>query len=83
MAKKQFKIGECAVGGIIAVECTNNNVTVNALDYYSKKSVVTPLRLSVNTPNDLHNVECYIWELTTSYYTSKIIDWIKEKIQML
>lgn len=82
MAKKQFKIGECAVGGIIAVECTNNKVTVDALDYNSRKSVVKPLSLSVNNTNDLHSVECYIWDLTTSYYTDKITTWIKTALKM-
>jgi hypothetical protein len=57
MAKKQFKIGECAVGGIIAVECTNGKVSVDALDYYTKKKVLSQLSLSVVNDDDIHNID--------------------------
>jgi hypothetical protein len=80
MAKKQFKIGECAVGGIIAVETTSTHITINALDYYSKKPVVAELKLPVTMNDILHSLECYIWDLTTSYHTDKIMTWIKTKI---
>jgi hypothetical protein len=77
MAKKQFRIGECAVGGIIAVKTEGRNVQVDALDYNTKKPVLNPLALCVNDDNDLHGIECYLWEITTSYYADKIINWIK------
>jgi hypothetical protein len=82
MAKKQFKIGECAVGGIIAVECTDGKVSVHALDYNTKQPVLMKLSLSVNNTDDLHSIECYLWEITTSYHADKIIDWIKTAIKL-
>ena len=82
MAKKQFKIGECAVGGIIAVECTDGKVSVHALDYVTKEPVLMKLSLSVNNANDLHDIECYLWDITTSYYTDKILTWIKSVIKL-
>ena len=39
MAKKQFKIGEYAVGGIIEITIIQNLVTIKALDYYTKESL--------------------------------------------
>jgi hypothetical protein len=40
-AKKSFKIGEYAVGGIIQVELKGKLLSVKALDYYSKNEVVS------------------------------------------
>lgn len=80
MAKKQFKIGESAVGGILAIEIQGTYVTINALDYNSKKQVVAPLSVSIYSNNYLHNLECYLWDLTTSYYTDKIMTWIKANL---
>jgi hypothetical protein len=79
MAKKQFKIGECAVGGIIAVEITGKVIQVKALDYYSKKEVQTGSVMS-----DEHQaqwkLDSFLNDLTTSYYAGKVLDWIKTKV---
>ncbi len=81
MAKKQFKIGEYAVGGIIAVEVTAENIIVNALDWNSKKPVLAEMKLPKSMPDVLHNIDCYLWDLTTSYYAGKVMDWIKTQIK--
>ena len=81
MAKKTFKIGECAVGGIIAVEITGKLIQIKALDYYSKKEVSSGSAMSdeQDTPRKLDN---YLNDLTTSYYADKIMTWIKSKVEL-
>ena len=81
MAKKQFKIGECAVGGIIAVEITGKVIQIKALDYYSKKEVSSGSAMS----DDSHcaqKLDNYLNDLTTSYYAGKVLDWIKSKVEL-
>ena len=80
MAKKQFKIGECAVGGIIAVEITGKVIQIKALDYYSKKEVSSGSGMS-DERNVQWKLDSYLNDLTTSYYASKIMDWIKTKVK--
>lgn len=81
MAKKQFKIGECAVGGIIAVEITKDSIYVKALDYYSKKEV-SKNAISIDYTNAERFLDNYLNDLTTSYYAGKIMDWIKTKVKI-
>jgi hypothetical protein len=81
MAKKQFKIGEYAVGGIIAVEINGKVIQVKALDYYSKEEVGTGTVMS-NEPNAERKLENYLHDLTSSYYANKVLDWIKSKVNL-
>lgn len=82
MAKKQFKIGECAIGGIIAVDINGQDIKVEALDYNTKKIVC---HRTFNQLDFQQNVELYIDDylnsLTTSYYAGKVLDWIKTKFK--
>lgn len=80
MAKKQFKIGEYAVGGIIAVEITDKDIQIKALDWNSKKEV-SANAISADYSNAERFIENYLNELTTSYYASKVMDWIKTKVK--
>jgi hypothetical protein len=80
MAKKQFKIGECAIGGIITVEIIGKVIEVKALDYFSKTEVSTGLATS-DEYNAERKLDNYLNELTTSYYASKVLDWIKTKVK--
>ena len=76
--KKTFKIGEECVGGIIEVRTSGNHsgiIIVNC-DFTSNAQIGVRL---FRWPLDLFNVEVYLNDLTTSYYASKIIDYIKEK----
>ena len=71
---KQFKIGEYAIGGIIKVEIVNDYVFIDALDYNTKKSVLHDkyiYRLS-----DKWDVDNKLHDLTSAYYSGKIIDYI-------
>ena len=75
--KKTFKIGEYCAGGIIHVKTSNqgNSVTFVNSDFTTR----TILDVKVfRWPLDLFNIEVYLNDLTSSYYASKIIDWIKE-----
>ena len=80
MAKKQFKIGEYAVGGIIAVEITGKVIQIKALDWNSKKEVSTGTT-SVDDSDAERKIDNYLNDLTTSYYAGKVLDWIKTKIK--
>ena len=79
MTTKQFKIGEYAVGGIIKVTIKGKLVQIEALDYFSKKQVSSGTCLSSDY-DAYWKVQNYLNDLTTSYYTSKIMDWIVSKI---
>jgi hypothetical protein len=81
MAKKQFKIGECAVGGIIAVEITGKRIDIKALDYNSKK-VVNSSAFLTDYSNCERYIDNYLNDLTTSYYAGKVLDWIKSKVAL-
>jgi hypothetical protein len=70
--KKQFKIGEYAIGGIIAINKTKTAVKIDALDYLTKRVI-----LSGNYDlNDKNNIDNFLHELTTSYYSNKIMQYI-------
>jgi len=76
---KQFKIGECAVGGIIKINTENKNnlhtITIAALDWYSKQELFS----ATFGMDDERKIDNYLNELTTSYYSDKIINYIKNK----
>lgn len=79
MATKQFKIGEYAVGGIIKVTIKGKLVQIEALDYFSKKQVSSGTCMSTDY-DAFWKVKEYLNELTSSYYASKIMEWIESKI---
>lgn len=74
MKIKQFKIGEYAIGGIIKVIIYDNIVSIDALDYTTKKSIPF-IKESFNL-NDKHKIDSYLNELTSCYYSNKILEYI-------
>lgn len=76
--KKQFKIGEYAIGGIINVETKNDVLKVEALDYVSK-NVVMEDKFHMQNYDFINQVDNFLHELTTSYYADKILTYIKDK----
>ncbi len=76
--KKQFKIGEYAIGGIIAIEEKNDVVKIEALDYVSKNPVMSDV-FNLNMRDSLNQIDHFLNELTTSYYADKILTYIKTK----
>ena len=91
MATKTWKIGEYCKGGIITIETTKTQVKVIAKEWdYSKGSSKGSdqskakewNRLEVNlASNDAENkVNWFLFDLTSTYYTDVILDWIKTKV---
>jgi hypothetical protein len=91
MATKTFKIGERCKGGVITIETTATQVKVIAKEWdYSKgftkksdqKNAKEWNRLEVNlASNDAESkINWFLFDLTSSYYTDVILDWIKTKV---
>jgi hypothetical protein len=81
MATKQWKIGERCIGGIIKVTTTGNKITVQALDYYSKKEVDS-FSAQADANNAYWELRDFIDRISTSYHESIIIEWICSKIEI-
>jgi len=91
-ATKTWKIGEACRGGIITVEITGKIITVIGKEWdtsagYSRGSNQSNAKewtRGTGQANDA-NVETklfmFLTELTTAYYASQIIDWIKSKVK--
>ena len=74
MKTKQFKIGEYAIGGIIKVIIYDNIVSIDALDYVTKKPI--PFIKESFNKSDKYKIDSYLNELTTCYYSDKILEFI-------
>jgi hypothetical protein len=77
MATKQFKIGESAIGGIIKVTTSNTMITIQALDYYSKKVLMSNTYVVAET--SYWGMKDFLNELTSSYYADMVMEFIEEK----
>jgi hypothetical protein len=74
MKTKQFKIGEYAVGGIIKVVMDDKIVSIDALDYVTRKPL--PFMKETFMKRDRNEIDQCLINLTTSYYTDKILEYI-------
>jgi len=79
--KKTWKIGEYAIGGIIEAKVSQdgNAVGIRNAEYSNNSTISTRL---FRWPLDRNNLDLYLNELTTSYYASKIIEWIDKTTRM-
>lgn len=79
MAKKTFKIGERAVGGIIEVIISpfGSALSVSAKDYFSKKVVCS----EAFNDTEENKLDFFLNDLTSSYHADKIMEWVKSKVQ--
>tara|TARA_R110000868_G_scaffold367952_1_gene630913 strand:+ start:997 stop:1233 length:237 start_codon:yes stop_codon:yes gene_type:complete len=75
--KKTFKIGECCVGGIIQLIISDDKTVVRIRNATMQKETIE-IRV-FRWPLDLFNIEMFLNGLTTSYYASKIMEWIEGK----
>ena len=95
MAKvsKTFKIGEYCRGGVITVEITGKVIIVigKEWDYsagskkssnQSKAKEFTRGTISADDTESYRKLFFFISDLTTSYYTEQVIDWIKSKVEL-
>jgi len=62
---KSFKIGEYAIGGIIRVERNKDVITVEALDYVSKQTIMED-RFHTERSGFLNQIDHFLHELTTT-----------------
>lgn len=81
MATKTFNIGEYAVGGRIKVDINGKTVSIKALDWNSKKEV-RGKTINSEDYNAHWQVDYFLFDLTSSYYAGKIMEWIKSKINL-
>jgi len=81
MAKstKTFKIGEYAMGGIIQVVITGKVIQVFVKDMYGDGETLKTGTTSTEDDNVERKLSDFLHEVTTSYYTDKVMKWIKEK----
>jgi len=75
--KKTFKIGEYCAGGIIQVMISENKnlVRIRNATMAGETIEIRQFRWEL----DSFKLELYLNELTTSYYASKIRDWVTIK----
>ena len=85
MTIKQFKIGEYAIGGIIAVEITGKIIQVHCRDFDTGKKIEQPGTSGSIMTTDYEwrfQLEMFLNELTSSYYAEKIMTWIQENVKL-
>lgn len=78
--RKTFKIGEYCVGGIIHVKTSSDGNSVGIVNSDFNTNAQMGVKV-FRFPLDLFNIEVYLNDLTSSYYASKIMDWIKGNIK--
>ena len=89
-ATKTWKIGEYCKGGIITAEINGKIITLIGKDWdtsagYSKNSdqskakEFTRLEVMTDEPDAESKVNWFLFDLTTSYYTDVVLDWVKTK----
>ena len=78
--KKTFKIGEYVVGGIIEVVDNKTTITINFNDYNTGKVVIS--ETFAKDKRVMENIDTYIFENGTSYYSDKVCKWIKDNIKL-
>jgi hypothetical protein len=89
MATKTFKIGESCKGGVITAVTTAKTVTIIAKEWdYSAGSrrssnqdnakEFNRIEVEVGTTNAFMKLDAFISDLTTSYFTEQVLDWVKK-----
>lgn len=81
MAKKSFKIGEYAMGGIIQVVITGKIIQIKVIDMFDNTCMRTGTT-STEDDNVERKLDDFLGNVTTSYYADKIMKWIGEKTNM-
>lgn len=65
---KDFKIGEYAIGGIIRIKTECNLICIKALDWTSKKEILSENFKS----SEVKEIDNFLHELTSSYWAEQI-----------
>jgi|TARA_B100001094_G_C18027387_1_gene718316 hypothetical protein len=95
MAKKTktWKIGEYAKGGVITVEIQGKVITVIGKDWdmsqgtrrgsnQSNAKEFTRIEVNVEQRDADRQLSMFLFDLTTSYYTDKLMEWIESKSEL-
>jgi len=82
MATKTFKIGEYAMGGIIQVKITGKVIQIFVKDMYGDGETLKTGTTSTEDDDVERKLDNFLIDVTTSYYTGKVMKWIKEKTGM-
>jgi len=95
MAKKTktWKIGEYAKGGVITVEVQGKVITVIGKDWdmsqgtrkgsnQSNAKEFTRIEVNVEQRDADRQLSMFLNDLTTSYYTDKLMKWIESKSEL-
>jgi len=95
MAKKTktWKIGEYAKGGVITVEVQGKVITVIGKDWdmsqgtrkgsnQSNAKEFTRIEVNVEQRDADRQLSMFLNDLTTSYYTDKLMEWIESKSEL-
>jgi hypothetical protein len=93
MATKTFKIGESCQGGVITAIATKTKVTIigKQWDYstgsnrnsdQSNAKEFTRLEVDPKDTYAFRKLDNFLCDLTTSYYTDKVIEWIETKVKL-
>lgn len=77
MAKKTFKPGENAEGGIISVECKSDIIMVEFKEWVSKKVI---LQRSFQLTGSRYSIEMYVADHATCYYGSCVVEWLDKQV---
>ncbi len=92
MASKTWKLGEVCRGGVVTIETTKTQVKVIAKEWdtskgYSKGSDQSKakewdrLEVDLSDTSAEYKVDDFLNDLTTSYWASEIVSWIKTKVE--
>ncbi len=92
-AKKTFKLGENARGGIITVEITGKIIVVIGKEWDMSKGCSRSSNQSgakeftrgtaeSTDPNVRRKLDDFLNDLTTSYYAGQILEWIESKVKL-
>lgn len=74
---KTFKIGEYAIGGVIKAEKKDGVYIVNVLNQFSNETIMQ------NSSRDISCVQSFLYDVTTDYYTDKIIKYLKHDCELI
>ena len=79
MASKTFKIGECAVGGIIRVNTNGETVEVRSMDW-NTNDILSKYEINLKREGARQDIVNVLEELTTHYYADNIMKWLETKV---
>jgi hypothetical protein len=80
MATKTWKIGEYCKGGAITAIVENNDITIIAKEYDTMEEW-DRIEVSSKDMGARDYVLNYLRDLTTSYYSGLVMDWIEDKVE--